>query len=119
MYKILLATILTLAVGGAWAQGSSPLDTKAAGASVADAAALSKLGDLYVEAFRLDEAKKLYNDALKLQKGFAEADLGLARIVTAKGVLAEGTRQAKAKFEKSKNACRGVARNAPAPNRSA
>lgn len=110
MYKILLATILMLAAGGAWAQGASPLDAKAAGASVADAATLVKLGDLYLEAYRLDEAKKLYQDALGLQAGYPDADLGLARIVTAQGVLAEGTRQAKAKFEKSKNACRGVAR---------
>ena len=94
---IFTAAALTWA-GGAAAQAiESPLEARAAGADALDAAGLVELGDLYVEAMQLDEARRLYREALKLEKKYGEAEFGLARIDMARG-----------KLEKSKRACRGV-----------
>jgi tetratricopeptide (TPR) repeat protein len=95
----LVGLAMFLATGAAAAQGASPLDERANGASAASAEELVALGDLYVEAARLPEAKKEYVAALKLQKGYGEAELGQVRIDMAAG-----------KLEKSKKACRAVGR---------
>jgi len=95
VFAIIGATIL--AAGPAIA--GSPLDDKASGMSTADADQLVTLGDLYVEADRLDEAKDSYRAALKLKPKYGEAEFGLARIDMARG-----------KLEKSKKTCRVIAR---------
>jgi tetratricopeptide (TPR) repeat protein len=79
------------------AQANS-LDSMAASVG-GDPAALVALGDLQVEAMRLDAAKKSYRAALKSDKDFGEAKFGLARIDMARG-----------KFKPAKNACRQVAK---------
>jgi tetratricopeptide (TPR) repeat protein len=95
-----ICAVLLVGAGTATAQASSPLDERAAAVSgTSDPAALAALGHLYVEALRLDEAKKAFRAAQKIQKKLGEAEFGLARIEMARG-----------KLEKSKNACRGVAR---------
>ncbi len=103
MKAMLAGAFFALLVAGspaAQAQGASPLDERAATVSgTSDPEALAALGHLYVEAMRLDEARAAYRAAQKIQKKFGEAEFGLARIEMAKG-----------KLEKSKNACRGVAR---------
>ncbi|HUU22794.1 MAG TPA: tetratricopeptide repeat protein [Phycisphaerae bacterium] len=91
--------LLLAGTQAALAQASSPLDDRAAAVGTSDPAALAALGHLYIEALRLDEARQAYRAAQKIQKKFGEAEFGLARIEMAKG-----------KLEKSKNACRGVAR---------
>ncbi|MCP4678412.1 MAG: tetratricopeptide repeat protein [Deltaproteobacteria bacterium] len=98
MRATLLGMIVFLAASTVLADGLSRLDELAAEAGK-DATALVKLGDLYVEAMRLTEAKKAYKNALKLEKKFGEAQFGLARID-----------MAKRKFKPAKNACRKVAR---------
>lgn len=96
---VLLAASAAAAQGAAPAGGESPLDARAGGAAAATSEELVAIGDLFVEAMRLPEAKKAYRDALKQRKGYGEAELGLARLDMAAG-----------KLEKSKKACRAVAR---------
>ncbi len=96
MRATLLGIVIFLVAGTALAGGSSHLDELAASTGK-DAAALVKLGDLYVEAMRLTEAKKAYKGALRLEKKFGEAKFGLARI-----------HMAQRKFKPAKNACRKV-----------
>ncbi len=98
MRAILLGMGILLAASTALAGGQSRLDELAA-ATGKDAAALVKLGDLYVEAMRLDEAKKTYRAALKVDKKYGEAQFGLVRIDMARG-----------KFKPAKNACRKIAK---------
>jgi tetratricopeptide (TPR) repeat protein len=92
--------LLLAGAAAAQAQGTSPLDERAAAVSgTSDPAALAALGHLYIEAMRLDEARTAFRAALKLQKKYGEAEFGLARIEMARG-----------KLEKAKNACRAVVR---------
>lgn len=71
----------------------------AAQAGAEDPAALVKLGDLYVEAMRLTEAKEAYKRALKLEKGYGPAEVGKARID-----------MAREKFDPVKKQCRALKR---------
>lgn len=91
---IIFAAMMT---SGNAAAGNSPLDTKAASMNTADSAELVALGDLYLEAMRLDEAKASYKAALKLEAKYGDAEFGLARIDITRG-----------KLEKAKKGCRGV-----------
>jgi tetratricopeptide (TPR) repeat protein len=96
MRAVLLGLGFLMISGAASAQGANPLDTLA-GTVGSDAGKLVQLGDLYVEARRLDDAKRAYNQALKAQPEFGEAEFGLVRIDMVNG-----------KFDQSKNGCRGV-----------
>lgn len=73
--------------------------SSAAPAQAADPAALVELGDLYVEAMRLDEAKAVYNQALKLDKKYGPAEVGRAKID-----------MAREKFDPVKKQCRVLKR---------
>ncbi|MBW2275854.1 MAG: tetratricopeptide repeat protein [Deltaproteobacteria bacterium] len=68
-------------------------------AQSSDPATLVELGDLYVEAMRLDEAKAAYNQALKLEKKYGPAEVGKAKVD-----------MAREKFEPVKQQCRGIKR---------
>jgi tetratricopeptide (TPR) repeat protein len=74
----------------------------AAGAAAAqtDLAKLVELGDLYVEAMRLDAAKAAYREALKLDKKYGPAEVGLHGRID----------MAKAKFDPVKKSCRAIKR---------
>ncbi len=96
LFGMIIVTTAMMTSGNA-AAGNSPLDTKAASMSTADAAQLVAVGDLYLEAMRLDEAKASYKAALKLEAKYGDAEFGLARIDITRG-----------KLEKAKKACRGV-----------
>ncbi|MDD5307627.1 MAG: tetratricopeptide repeat protein [Deltaproteobacteria bacterium] len=98
MRAVLVGLGLLMISGAATAQRGNPLDALA-GTVGSDAGKLVQLGDLYVEARRLDDAKKTYNQALKAQPAFGEAEFGLVRIDMVGG-----------KFDQSKNGCRGVSR---------
>jgi tetratricopeptide (TPR) repeat protein len=95
----MFGTLVMLTLAAGTADAGNPLDQKAEGMTAADASQLVALGDLYVEAERLAEAKNAYMAALKLQPKYGEAEFGLARIDMAKGNL-----------EKSKQTCRTIAR---------
>jgi len=98
MRAMVLGMGILLAASTVAAQGKSGLDELAASTGK-DAAALVTLGDLYVEAMRLDEAKKAYRGALKVDKKHGDAETGLVRI-----------KMARNKFKPAKQACRAVAR---------
>lgn len=80
------------------AAGENPLADLAARAS-GNAATLVELGDLQVEAMLLDDAKRTYREALKIDKTNGEAAFGLVRID-----------MALRKFNPAKTACRQIAR---------
>jgi tetratricopeptide (TPR) repeat protein len=73
--------------------------SSAVSAQSSDPAALVELGDLYVEAMRLEEAKAAYNQALKLDKNYGPAAMGKAKID-----------MAREKFEPVKQQCRALKR---------
>ena len=103
MYRIvgLCMGILFLVSGRVYAGGDDPLETlvKSAGK---DALKLVRAGDLYVEAKRLKEAKKLYREAERRGEKRGEAKLGAARI-----------RMARGQFSQVKHACRLIAQDHP------
>lgn len=99
MRKAVFAIFIATLLAGTAAMAGSPLDDKAAAMSTADASQLVSLGDLYVEADRLTEAKDSYRAALKLQPKYGEAEFGMARVD-----------MAKSKLESSKKICRVIAR---------
>jgi tetratricopeptide (TPR) repeat protein len=99
MRGALFGVVAFLAAGVAAADGASPLDAKASGASSMSAEELVALGDLFVEAARYPEAAKAFVAALKIQKGYGEAELGKVRIEMSSG-----------KLEKAKKSCRAVGR---------
>ncbi|MCP4199135.1 MAG: tetratricopeptide repeat protein, partial [Proteobacteria bacterium] len=78
------------------AQAENPLDTLSRSKDPTPQG-LVELGDLYVEAMRLAEAKKMYRRALAKTADYAEAKFGLARIQIARG-----------NFKKAKSACRHI-----------
>jgi tetratricopeptide (TPR) repeat protein len=90
MRNVFLSAIIAVLVGAPGAVSAQ---------AVADAAGLVELGDLYVEAMRLDQAKALYRQALKLDKKFGPAEVGLAKID-----------MAKEKFDPVKKTCRVLKR---------
>jgi tetratricopeptide (TPR) repeat protein len=84
-----------------FADGKSPLDQLASSVEN-NPAALTELGDLYVEAVRLDEAKQSYQKALRLNSKYVEAELGLVRITIAKGVFRTAKHKCRKLEEKAK-----------------
>jgi tetratricopeptide (TPR) repeat protein len=83
-----IVAVLIAAAGSASAQGA------------ADKAALVELGDLYVEAMRLDQAKAAYREALKLDKKYGPAEVGLHGRID----------MAREKFDPVKKSCRAIKR---------
>ncbi len=94
---MLLVVGALLIATGAVAEVQSPLDTLAESTEKSPQA-LVELGDLYVEAMRLPDAKKAYRKALGRDAGYPEAKFGMARIQIAGG-----------NFKKAKYACRAIA----------
>jgi tetratricopeptide (TPR) repeat protein len=86
-----------LIANAAIAQPENPLDTLA-GSKDLTPQDLVELGNLYVEAMRLPDAKKVYRSALAKAADYAEAKAGMARIQIALG-----------NFKKAKSACRHIA----------
>ena len=98
MRSITLVIGIVLIASAGYAGETSHLSTLA-NSTGSDPGALVALGDLYVEAEKLDDARKTYRQALKIDKKNGEAEFGIVRIEMAKG-----------KFEKAKRACRRIAR---------
>ena len=86
MRSILLVVGALLIATGAVAEVQSPLDTLAESTEKSPQA-LVELGDLYVEAMRLPDAKKAYRKALGRDAGYPEAKFGMARIQIAGGTF--------------------------------
>jgi len=74
-----------------------------------DPATLVELGDLYVEAMRLDEAKAAYNQALKLEKKYGPAEVGKAKIDMARKKLDPVKQQCRAIKRRHKTTSLGEA----------
>ena len=106
---IALAVLLFSSV----AMAKSPLDEKADSVPSKDAVALTALGDLYVEAMRLKEAKQTYNKALQYDSNYLYAKIGLVRIKMATKNLRDSKRECRLLGQKNKdsqigNFCTGL-----------
>ena len=93
MRATFLILVLSIAAGQAIAEEASPLDELNASAGT-DAASLIRLGDLYVEAGRLNDAKRVYKRA-KWKGDNPEARFGIIRLSMAEN-----------KFQTAKHYCR-------------
>jgi tetratricopeptide (TPR) repeat protein len=97
MREITLVIAILLGAATVGAGELDPLDALAQSTS-RKPADLVALGDLYVEALRLTEARRAYKEALSKKPDYGEAKMGLARIQIALG-----------KFGPAKHACKKLA----------